>query len=121
VRLEDVEPEMITPPHDITSEEKAEKLEKSMLKHGWNGLPLLVYEYNGRYNALTGSHRLFAATRVLNDVPALIIEKRDLNRRQWGMVYEIGNQDDMVRTLAKLVEEGADIAEALELASREEG
>lgn len=61
--------------HEVRDLKKYQKLKADMEKNGWNGRPLLVVEYEGKYIALTGSHRLSAAKSAgLKEIPVACLE-----------------------------------------------
>lgn len=74
-----IEPSRIVPLHEVRDEEKLAVLRESMRANGWQGRPLLVLDLqNGRYAALTGSHRLPAAQAAdVEEIPAVVIQASD--------------------------------------------
>lgn len=72
--------ESITPPHGVIDTLLSFRLTESMRTRGWQGRPLLVVRYRNRFQALTGSHRWYAATQSnIAAVPCLVVE----NTRQF--------------------------------------
>lgn len=69
-----LDPQTITPLHDIRDLDKLHDLIRSMTADGWEGRPLLVMPIGSCYQALTGTHRLEAAIQSgLSDVPVMLV------------------------------------------------
>nr|WP_240357980.1 ParB/RepB/Spo0J family partition protein [Myxococcus vastator] len=68
-----VNPSRISPPHEVRDTSKFERLVASMVAGGWQGRPLLVVPYRGRFRAITGSHRTAAARKAKVEVPCWVI------------------------------------------------
>lgn len=70
-----LDPNAILPPHEPRERERHRKLLASMKRGGWRGRPLLVVETSpGRFQALTGSHRIAAARDMgLASIPAIVM------------------------------------------------
>ena len=64
-----VNPGTIEPVNPITDTDKFKALSYKMQTHGWEGRPILVYDTGGGYQALTGSHRIYAAIDADIDIP----------------------------------------------------
>jgi ParB-like chromosome segregation protein Spo0J len=67
-------PENIAPRQDALDSDKVARLTEDMEQRGYCGRPLLVVDYGDHYRAITGSHRLAAASSLGIDVPCLVIE-----------------------------------------------
>jgi ParB-like nuclease family protein len=70
-----LDPKVVQPPHEPREREKYRKLVASMRRGGWRGRPLLVIETSpGRFQALTGSHRIAAARDAgLASIPVIVM------------------------------------------------
>lgn len=73
-----LEPEAVTPPHEVKDQAKFRRLVESMSAHGWEGRPLLgIEEEGGWIQLLTGSHRFAAAQEAGIDIPISVIAGAD--------------------------------------------
>lgn len=80
-RLVDLDPDRIWPWNEAFDTRRVERIRDSMESGGWSGRPLVVVRAydgrvaDGRYQALTGSHRLAAATEAgLESVPCVVVD-----------------------------------------------
>jgi hypothetical protein len=69
-----IDPGTVRPAHESRDAAKLATLTAAMTATGWDGRPLLAYEYTGKVKALTGSHRIAAAcASSLTEIPVLVI------------------------------------------------
>lgn len=69
-------PSRIIPLHEVRDAAKLAKLRESMRVAGWQGRPLLALDLqDGRFAALTGSHRVASAqAEELDEVPVFLVQ-----------------------------------------------
>lgn len=67
-------PRSITPVHEVTDLRKFVRIARSMEKAGWRGRPIPVLRQGDGFVALTGSHRIAAASELEIGVPAVIVD-----------------------------------------------
>lgn len=72
-----VAPGLVAPRHEVNDPAKYAALVESMELGGWQGRPVLVYEYHERYEAITGSHRIAAAQETGTDIPVVVLPYND--------------------------------------------
>ena len=72
-----LKPELCDPPHKITHPEKFEYLVEKFTNEGWdyNHPYLIGYNYLGKIQLLTGSHRWAAAMEAEIEIPVVIESK----------------------------------------------
>lgn len=63
-------------PINETESEKVEKIKKSILENGWNGMPILTYGNT----LITGSHRLNALKDIYDDYMSEYCENDELEK-----------------------------------------
>lgn len=76
--IEQIAPESILPPHEVMDTNKFNDLTADMLEKGWTGRPILAIQYERRYAALTGSHRIAAAVEALYEIPVYVITQAEI-------------------------------------------
>lgn len=88
----------LNPYHEVRDAEKLAALVASMAVDGWVGAPVVT---DGEYNALTGSHRIAAASRV-NDLwerdeaaHQIFVPTIDI-REVWDEAGIVGSIDDIL-------------------------
>jgi hypothetical protein len=109
---EKISPSKIEPVNEVQDKEKLKQLVSSMKKEGWKGRPIAVLSYGDQYQALTGSHRIFAARKAGIKVPVVVIPDRAAigNRNLAAGVIDPNSIAETVRKngrsdLADLIEE----------------
>lgn len=94
-----INPEMLTPPHEVRDQNKLDTLTAAMSQHGWVGRPLVV---NGtKYDSWTGSHRIQAAINAgLQSVPCYLVPEEAFEAVQdnpgWDRLYNTPCDSDML-------------------------
>jgi hypothetical protein len=68
-----INPKKLNPLNKIEDAEKYKTILNSMEESGYQGRPILAYMDKGKANALTGSHRIFAAREAGIDVPVVFV------------------------------------------------
>ena len=71
--------EYIEPPHHVKDKQKLGKLLTEMENNGWVGRPILAYQNDGEYFALTGSHRIAAAKKLGIEIPVMLVDDDVVN------------------------------------------
>jgi hypothetical protein len=78
--IEKIYADEITPLNDITDDEKFNRIKEKMESEGWKGRPIVAIERGRGPEALTGSHRIHAATEIgLDDIPTVIVDASDVD------------------------------------------
>jgi hypothetical protein len=75
--MKNLDPEYIVTVHEITDDEKYQRLLDDFDTTGYNGEPIIVVKdksLDNIYHALNGTHRIFAARAANIDIPAHIVE-----------------------------------------------
>jgi ParB-like chromosome segregation protein Spo0J len=106
-----INPKKIKELNPVKNKAKFEELTETMKKSGWQGRPLLVVENNGRFEALTGSHRLFAARKAgLEEIPTVTITPPDTKdaetKELWNDVINAKDDEEREKTIEKLYDAG---------------
>lgn len=70
-------PEDLMKPHSYYDKKHLAEIVQSMESNGWQGRPLLAVEVMENCQAITGTHRLYAACEVLEEVPVYLISEED--------------------------------------------
>jgi hypothetical protein len=110
-----MDPSDIEPLNGITDQIKYESLVQSFKRDGYNGVPVLVgNECIGIYEAITGSHRIYAAREAGIDIPCVIIDDDEIFLRisdgtddtmREGIakeMYDLGELEETIYTILKL-------------------
>jgi phage-related protein (TIGR01555 family) len=119
---QDISPHKIKEVNKITNKAKFEELVDKMKKEGWQGRPILVLEKNGKFDAITGSHRLFAAREAkLNNVPTITIKESNNkeHRELWNDLEKSTDDDNKIRIVKELYDEGEINKKSYELMEKE--
>lgn len=83
-----VRPESCEPPHRISHPEKVVEFADQFRKYGWARFPVLVgYEWHGRLQLLSGTHRLEAARLTGIEVPVVVHSYENV-LSAWGNLEE---------------------------------
>lgn len=106
-------PERLTPLHDVEDSVKYHMLIKSMRNTGWVGAPIVVHGSQ----AITGSHRIAAATAAGIDIPTINVADcctahgADWDRHldNWGDWYEAARRLDEILPTEAIEQYGIDI------------
>ena len=107
----------ISPINDVTDRAKYEYLVKQFEDEGYVGRPVVVVENgNEGYSALTGSHRILAASEASIDVPCVVIPYSD----EITPLIEAYSDEDRVREATALYEAGEIDEDAYNLIVRED-
>lgn len=107
----------ISPINDVTDRAKYEYLVKQFEDEGYVGRPVVVVENgNDGYIALTGSHRILAASEANIDVPCVVIPYSD----EIIPLIQAYSDEDRVREATALYEAGEIDEDAYNLIVREE-
>ena len=78
---EDIAPDRLVPRNPPIFPAKRVELAAAMRRDGWRGRPLLVVQVGRRLQALTGSHRIYAARDAgLATVPAIVLREGAAHR-----------------------------------------
>jgi ParB-like chromosome segregation protein Spo0J len=113
MRLSKAEVREIYPVHEVRDEVKYETIKASMKAHGWQGRPILVVDCGDYYQALTGSHRLAAATDIDKEmeVPIAIADTDKLydDSDYWYIDNTLNELDYFVEVLREYDREAADL------------
>lgn len=109
------DPRLVYPPHRPTDSGKLAALTASMEEHGWQGRPVLAYEYAGTVVAITGSHRIAAARAAgLEEIPVQMLDQGVLGDSwDWDAQVHVDGVRlyDQDGWLSALREHGADPAD----------
>jgi hypothetical protein len=100
----------IEPPHGVRDIEKLNLLVKSMKENGWQGRPILTYDAGRGDEALTGSHRIKAATQANIEVPIYRIENAgDYVDKNGKSIFDVGfmEPEDQVKWLNQFGDKNA--------------
>jgi len=100
----------IEPPHGVRDIEKLNLLVKSMKENGWQGRPILTYDAGRGDEALTGSHRIKAATQADIEVPIYRIENAgDYVDKNGKSIFDVGfmELEDQVKWLNQFGDKNA--------------
>ncbi len=107
----------ISPINDVTDRAKYEYLVEQFENEGYVGRPVVVVENgNDGYIALTGSHRILAASEANIDVPCVVIPYSD----EIIPLIQAYSDEDRVREATALYEAGEIDEDAYNLIVREE-
>jgi ParB-like chromosome segregation protein Spo0J len=117
MRLSKAEVRDIYPVHEVRDEAKYETIKASMIANGWQGRPILVVDCGNYYQALTGSHRLAAATdidkeaEVPFEVPIAIADTDKLydDSDYWYIDNTLNELDYFVEVLREYDADAADL------------
>ena len=117
ITAENVSPGYIRPVNPITDQSKVEALAYDFVEKGYDGRPILAIDNgDGSYQALTGSHRIFAAREAGIDVPTKILERNESSE-----LIEAANDDESrVKVAMRLYSEGKIDSDTLALLKKEE-
>lgn len=131
--LKDIEPtnylnpNRIIPVNNITDKEKYEYLVSEFDKNGYSGRPVVVVTEDGfaddsssMYSAVTGSHRILAATEAEIDVPVYEIHMKDENAERIMELVDANEDSERARIAKELFEDGIISEEAYSLIERED-
>ena len=131
--LKDIEPtnylnpNRIIPVNNITDKEKYEYLVSEFDKNGYSGRPVVVVTEDGfaddsssMYSAVTGSHRILAATEAEIDVPVYEIHMNDENAERIMELVDANEDSERARIAKELFEDGIISEEAYSLIERED-
>lgn len=78
IKGENISPENIIPVNEITDQNKFAALAYDFAHSGYSGRPIIAGELgDGTYQALTGSHRIFAARAAGIDIPTVTLPYND--------------------------------------------
>lgn len=106
--LDEVSAEYISPPHEPRNNALLDELKHSMSQRGWYGRPLLVLKRkDGTYQAITGSHRLAAASSLGLDVPVYVLEPPEFG---WDRK---GDREQLIWESLELAVDNADAMSSL--------
>ncbi len=110
-----MDPSDIEPLNGITDHEKYEELVISFREDGYDGIPILAgNECIGIYEAITGSHRIYAAREAGIYIPCVIIDDDEIFLRisdgtddtmREGIakeMYDLGELEETIYTILKL-------------------
>jgi type I site-specific restriction-modification system R (restriction) subunit len=90
-----------------------------MSKSGWRGREILVIENEGSYQALTGSHRVYAAREAGINVKARIINTTRLTEDQINELIDARDDTDRLALLRYLKDSNGVTKQDYELMKRE--
>ena len=114
------DPQRIEPVNEITDSSKYDYLVKEFLQYGYNGRPIVVLGREGEGGqALTGSHRIYAAREADIDIPVVYIDY-DFENPLIRELQDAWSDEERVRIAGELLEEGTISQEAFELIIRED-
>lgn len=83
------DPEKVVPLHPVHDPSKRAKLQQSMETSGWQGRPILTISTGEEEEAITGSHRIYAARRAgLATVPVISVKYEDLVEAAADLGYD---------------------------------
>lgn len=99
----------ITPLHTVTDWDKAKRIARSMEEDGWTGYPILVIGCDSCGDAITGTHRLWAAQKAgiepeVHVIDCEIVGAEDYNEEWAELVCDMVECGDDADRLA-LVEQ----------------
>lgn len=88
-----------------TNTDKTDKMAAAMKKNGWTGRPILAYtDTRNIYIALTGTHRVMAASKAgLKEIPAVIIRCAEDN---FTKLFEARDDKERTRIACELYVRG---------------
>lgn len=70
-----ISPAYINPVNPVTNQEKVDALTYDFINGGYKGRPIVAVDRgNGEYQALTGSHRIYAARKAAIEIPVHLVE-----------------------------------------------
>lgn len=110
------DPSEIMPVNEVTDPAKYEYLVNEFRETGYAGRPIVVYETPYGWQALTGSHRIYAAREADIEIPAVRITDSAVIER----LEAITNDSDLQQEARWLFEDELIDQQLMELLSREE-
>lgn len=106
LNIKKISPYLINPVNPIRDKEKYQALVLRMKEKGWQGRPILVFESGENYEALTGSHRIYAAMEAGIDVEAEIIDISKFSEDDIDRLTSLYEDEDRAAFLLELTERG---------------
>lgn len=100
--------------HGVGSDRLSVVME-SMSEHGWDGRPVVLYEWDGALYNITGCHRISAAVELeMDEIPAVVIrpvDEDELDRIEYAAANDDIEAASVVRCffsveIGDLVEQG---------------
>ncbi len=118
-KIRSIDPNRIETINPITDRDKYKALVLDMSKSGWRGREILVIENEGSYQALTGSHRVYAAREAGINVKARIINTTRLTEDQINELIDARDDTDRLALLRYLKDSNGVTKQDYELMKRE--
>lgn len=110
-------PKNIIPVNNVTNKDKFAALVYDFEHTGYSGRPIVVAELgDGEYQALTGSHRIFAAREAGIDIPTVTVEYN----KKTAALFDVSGDEERAKIAEKLYKTGGISKDAYRLLSYEE-
>ncbi len=101
-----ISPININPVNPITNKDKFRAIALSMEENGWQGPPILAYQDGETTQAITGSHRIYAAREANIDVPVDTIDVSNFSEDDVDSLLSLTEDEDRVALFESLNRRG---------------
>lgn len=102
-----LDPRDVNPLNKITDNEKYLYLVEQLEREGWSGSPILVVDTgNGGYDAITGSHRIYAAREADINIPSVVLTPGADNAELWSELFDAFDDEQRVEAIRRLYQAG---------------
>lgn len=105
--VENVRPGDVNPVNDVTNMNKMYAISEDMSTNGFQGEAILAYDAGGYYQAVTGSHRIYAAREAgLEKIPVHVMDTSKWSEEDIDEFNGLNEDEDRASFIQKMADRG---------------